>query len=157
MIETFKETAERFISKIIKTPTCWIWDAGRTKTGYGQFGDHEDHRYAHQFSYELFKGPILDNKHVLHSCDNRWCVNPNHLRLGTALENSQDMSRKNRSMCGEKSNLAKLKQHQVVEILKYKNQGLTQKQVSARFNISRQTVGDIWRGKRWQRVYRSFQ
>lgn len=73
---------------------CWIWLGYKTKNGYGQVSMGSIHNrtiiFAHRLSYELHKGVVPDGMLILHSCNNRECVNPDHLRIGTRLENSQD-------------------------------------------------------------------
>ena len=77
---------------------CWIWDLkGRTKDGYA-FGTWppKKRRTAHRISYEAHIGPIPEGMMVLHKCDVRDCVNPEHLFLGTQIDNVHDMMDKGR-------------------------------------------------------------
>lgn len=87
---------ERFNSRFVKTDTCWIWTWKKDKDGYGQFHARPFTQRAHRFSYIVFKGPIPDGHFVCHSCDNPSCVNPEHLWIGTVLDNNRDALNKGR-------------------------------------------------------------
>lgn len=89
----------RFWPKVNKTGAgdCWTWIGTIHKTSYGMFkmpGGANVH--AHRISWLLTNGPIPDGLWVLHKCDNRPCVNPDHLYLGTVVENSRDMHERGR-------------------------------------------------------------
>ena len=91
----------RFWRKVEKLgpKDCWTWTAGRFKRGYGAFAyDGKQPGYAHRFSYELHYGPIPDGMVVMHTCDNRQCVNPRHLRLASQGDNIRDSVAKDRWM-----------------------------------------------------------
>ena len=89
---------DRFMSKVTVLPDgCWKW-IGQIVQGYGVFRSG-DHQYkAHRVSYTLFKGEIPKGMIIMHKCDNRWCVNPEHLVCGTQRENLHDMASKGRKV-----------------------------------------------------------
>jgi hypothetical protein len=92
---------ERFEAKIQPEPNsgCWLWDSSLTGGGYGTIGlgtRAQGKELAHRVSWELFRGEIADGLWVLHKCDVRCCVNPDHLFLGTHSDNMRDCVAKNR-------------------------------------------------------------
>lgn len=90
---------DRFMSKVEKTNSCWIWH-GATNGGnnkgfkYGFFQMNYRMHYAHRWIWEYTNGPIPDKMVVMHTCDNPLCVNVEHLRLGTQADNIHDRDQK---------------------------------------------------------------
>lgn len=89
-------SSARFHSNVVVGDSCWIWTAKILPNGYGVFNVKGKQVYVHRFSYQLYNGTIPYGLLVCHTCDNRSCVNPAHLWLGTHKDNTQDMISKNR-------------------------------------------------------------
>lgn len=117
---------------------CWAWTAS-TIRGYGQFHLPRDHGrqrtiYAHRFAWELTNGPIPDSLSVLHRCDHPVCVNPNHLFLGTQLDNLADARAKGRLIDGV--HLIKVTDADAAYIRTHYRPRQNGKELAARFGIS---------------------
>lgn len=146
---------ERFYSKVNKTNTCWIWTAS-TRQGYGAFKILGRVEGAHRVSYVLSTGKIIDeNNVILHSCDNRLCVNPDHLSEGTQRDNVIDAIVKNRlydisTHTGTRfkpGHKAKLTLENKQEILKLiKENKLSYREIGTKFGIDHSRVYQIKKG-----------
>jgi hypothetical protein len=92
--------------KINKENECWEWQ-GCTRGGYGRFALNKSAKSAHRISYYWHKGFIEENHVVMHLCDNRRCVNPDHLRSATQKENVHDCINKNRNYIPKRKSYCK--------------------------------------------------
>ncbi len=133
---------------------CWEW-TGHKLRGYGQIGlGRREHglAYTHVLAWIIENGreppPGLQ---VCHRCDNRACCNPDHLFLGTPLDNTTDMIAKDRHSHGER-HAVKLSEVDVREIRKRARGGETHRHIAANFNVSRSMVGAIANGRSWAHV-----
>lgn len=97
---------QRFWSKVKKgkPDECWDWVGGCRPGGYGNIMVFRNGKkvmaQAHRVVWALTRGTIPKGLHVLHRCDRRRCVNPQHLFLGTAGDNIRDAVAKGRQVCG---------------------------------------------------------
>ena len=93
----------RFWPKVAKASGCWLWKAAIRRDGYGLFTNQGRHYAAHRLSWELTHGPIPDGMWVLHHCDVRACVRPDHLYLGTREQNTSDAMLRHRFKSGDEA------------------------------------------------------
>lgn len=151
-----KSMVPRFLKFVAKTDECWLWTGAKNSSGYGSFGIGSRVIAAHRVAYELFTGAI-GSSHVLHNCDNRHCVNPSHLFLGTNNDNVADRVAKGRSKgaCGEANTKAKLTDAQVREILRLRRSGVSTSQLVSAFDVDRSTIKRIANGKIWRHLDRN--
>lgn len=146
-----KPLAERFWSKVVKIPFhgCWEWIGQPMKVGYGYISDEKgEDSYAHRVSWRLHRGGIPDGLCVLHKCDNRLCVNPDHLFLGTRTENQADAASKGRMPRGDKHWNVKMSDRDVEEARMLLLRGETHANIAQRFGVSRQAITNISLGRR---------
>jgi len=89
---------QRFLQKVNKTDSCWIWTGATNSRGYGSFRFNGKSVLSHRFSYQHFNGNIPEGMLICHRCDVPVCVNPEHLWVGSQLDNSNDKYAKNRQV-----------------------------------------------------------
>jgi len=150
-----------FWAKVNKTETCWLWTAGQMgSSGYGTFSVRTPTGTksirAHRYSYEMTNGPIPEGMHVLHRCDTPLCVRPEHLFLGTPLDNARDKVAKGRmrrgDFKGEANGHAKLTAEIVRAIRSRPAVRGSQAAMAREYGITPQTVQDIIKRRIWKHV-----
>lgn len=153
---------ERFWSKVDKERSkvfyngtrCWEWNAGRDH-GYGYFYTRtRGTRRAHRVAYEISYGEIKDGLLVCHHCDNRPCVNPSHLFLGTYQDNATDRNNKGIQVRGESHGIHKLTAEQVDDIrrryARHGRGGENSTELAREFGISHTQVFNIVKNIWWK-------
>lgn len=143
---------------------CWEWNLSHLPNGYGRVSRRRG-LLAHRWAWEVANGPIPVGLCVLHRCDNRGCVNPGHLFLGTHRDNTQDALNKGRldltppsqrrnwkpgRPTGETNGSAKLTREAVAEIRSaYRAGGVLQRELAARYGVSQVAVSKAIRSETW--------
>jgi hypothetical protein len=165
MGKTAAFTESWLAKRIVKSDHgCWLWQGALMPNGYGRMSFRMHNDYSHRHFFRFFIGEI-GNMHVLHRCDVRRCVNPDHLFLGTHIDNMRDMNSKGRRVAcgfpGEHNPRAKLTDDQVDELRALFDSGASIRSLMARFGIGRtQTrylAKRITRGERQGRFKRVFE
>lgn len=144
----------KLLSRVdVREDGCWMWLGGKDSNQYGQISYDGMRQRTHIVSYEVHIGPVPKGVCVCHTCDNTWCVNPEHLFLGTKKDNYEDMRSKGRAHfnIGEEHPFAILKESDVLEI----RQMLlfhTQQEIADHFGVSRSAIRDIKLGIHWRHL-----
>jgi len=135
-----RRNVERFYDRCQKTKDCWKWTGSLNSSGYGFLKIMGRVRLAHRASYEISVGAIPLGMCVMHSCDNPACINPDHLSLGSHLENMRDMRTKGRGA-------SKLDLESASRI---RESSSSNKDLAAKFGVSQRTIRNIKAGHSWQ-------
>lgn len=148
------EFAKRFWSKVLikGEDECWEWQNATQSRGYGSVGIGRRGKtaLAHRVAYFLTYGDPGELC-VLHSCDNRRCVNPKHLFLGTNQDNVDDKVKKGRQLIGEENGNSKLTAKEVEEIRElYRVKKIPYRKLGGLFGVSESTVMGIVKGEYWK-------
>lgn len=145
MINFTEEDIIKYWSKVdIKSKDdCWEWLAGINADGYGNFYCDYKTYSASRLSWIFTNGPIPEGKLCLHKCDNRKCVNPNHLYIGTHSDNNSDREWRNPGTSGRQSSIGASGIRTVQKLFK---QGYSQKSISECFGLSTGQIHRLCRG-----------
>lgn len=139
-----KSDAERFAAAHIPEPMsgCWLWTGGvkGTRSTYGQFWYGGANQFAHRASYLMHKGAIPPGMVVCHRCDNPFCVNPDHLFLGSQQDNVHDCRLKGR----RQSKLS------AADAKAIRNSALSGRAVARQYSVSPSTIREIRLGVIWR-------
>jgi len=138
---------DRFKAKVVKTPCgCHEWQSTIHRDGYGRFYFNGKNMQAHRVAYVLKFGLIPEGGWVLHKCDNRKCVNPDHLYVGDAKQNSKDRTQRLRY----KVVVPISRVHEIRAL--YATGDLTQQKIAEMTGVRQTQVSRYVRGT--QRLYR---
>lgn len=166
-----KSPEQRFWEKVDKSGpipahlphlgNCWVWIAGLNKDGYGKFRYGKD-IYAHRYSWLIHFGKSMEGLGVLHKCDNPSCIRPEHLWIGTPLDNTRDCISKGRNhipiifaqqcLRGEQITNSKLRECLIIEIRARAKTGETQKSIAAFYAVSETTISRVISKQLWKHV-----
>lgn len=141
--------AQRFGGKVEMIPfsSCHYWTGDLNRGGYGIFWLNGRKALAHRVAYRIAKGKIPEDRpHVLHSCDNPMCVNPDHLRPGTPADNAADMLRRDRQASGERHPCAKLTDAETRTVFRLIDEGESTVTIARLFGISESYVSSLRHG-----------
>ena len=143
-----------FLDRIcIDNNGCWNWKKSKSKSGYACITWKGQKKRGNRISYQTFKGMIPEGLLVCHQCDNRLCLNPEHLFLGNQKENMRDAQKKNRSIKGEKVSISKLKEKEVLQIREMaKMREKSHEKIGEMFGVSQSTVSLIAKRLIWKHI-----
>lgn len=150
----------RFWTKVEKRSDgeCWNWTGTGHPSGYGRIKIGRTNILAHRLSFLLNFSVDPGEMCVCHHCDNRLCINPNHLFLGTRTDNNIDMMAKGRgdwslSCKGSQHGQSRFTEEQIIEIRRlWSRGGLTQKNIALRFQTRQSVISRIVNGVSWSHV-----
>ncbi len=150
-------TVEDFL-KLVRTIIpdergCLIWPYRLGTSGYGAYKIKLKQCITHRLLWKIHNGEIPKGICIMHSCDNRPCVNIQHLSAGTWADNNRDRMRKGRSAVGERSGRVKLSDDKVREIRrKYATGGTTCTKLGMQFGVSNHQISQVVTFKSWRHV-----
>jgi hypothetical protein len=133
---------------------CLEWQGSLNRDGYGYFWFDGKSVRAHRYSLSLFIKPVTSNLNALHSCDNRKCFNPDHLRWGTQTENIADRTARGRTarLIGEDASRTKLTPADIYLIRKMYADGATVKKTAEKIGCSLGAITHVRSGRTWSHI-----
>jgi len=155
-----KPLVERFWKLVRKTDACWLWAGNIGRDGYGRIrASKTELLLAHRLSWMIHFVAIPEGMFVCHKCDNPKCVNPEHLFLGTPLDNMRDMIAKGRerhvNLYGSEHGMAKLNEEKVMDIrrtyLKY-SRDYGAPALAKKYGVTKTTIKNVANNKIWRHV-----
>lgn len=151
-----KSVNVRFWEKVYigEDDECWNWNAGISSSGYGSFRYGKDKHTAHRVAWMLLHGDIPDKIYICHTCDNRKCINPAHLFMGTHADNARDMAVKGRAVSqkGEANHLSKLTDQKVRDIREMTAAGKSDQCVARLFGVTAHNIWHIRTNRTWRHI-----
>ena len=159
MAQAYAIRFERYVSPEPNSG-CWLWTGAYINSGYGVFrtGTQRDrdrrNTLAHRMALELSGVDVPETAFVLHHCDNKACVNPGHLYVGTRLDNARDAVERGRTggkpFPGASNPRAKLSESDAVAIIK---SGATVTALARQYGVSKTQISYIKQGKSWRHLH----
>lgn len=130
---------------------CWIWDGRLEWNGYGRVWYEGRFEIAHRIVYRLTHNINIDDVFICHKCDERSCVNPDHMFIGNQKDNMQDRNEKSRQAKGEKHGMHKLNRWEVFNIRKLLTEtNMKQKEIAGMFGVTSMTISNIHKRHSWR-------
>jgi hypothetical protein len=150
------ELATKVQARLVAEGNCLVFTGARGASGYGIIRAGRELRYAHRVICEVHHGPADPNEEVLHSCDNRPCCKPEHLRWGSRAQNMREAYERDRNRVvhhvGEQHARHKLTEPQVREMRERRGAGEGLGAIAADYGIHLSTVHQICSRKTWRHV-----
>lgn len=138
---------------------CWLWLGRVTSSGYGGATVNNRKMVAHRWVYEVIKGEAIGSKLLCHRCDNRVCVNPDHMFIGTPLDNMRDCAKKGRihrwerSRSGEGNPCCRLTEQMVRKMREIRSEtGASYAAIARQFGVSQRGAHAAIRGENWGHI-----
>jgi hypothetical protein len=152
--EKFDRLKKSYEKNVIRNIGCWGWNGTFDKGGYSIMTCNRKHGpdRGHRASWVIHNGKIPKGMLVCHKCDHPECTNPEHLFLGTSLDNTKDMIQKNRKCIGSKVPTAKLNEEDVKLIKGLLEKKISYPKIAEMFNVGINAIVRIKNGETWQHV-----